>query len=103
MNANGCCQATPSGNANADSPKPQHKPRRFRDGLNWVVPSTILALMPKCPACVAGYIALGTGIGISLPAATFLRAFLIMACCASLLFMCVRRVRGFVANRVKAG
>ncbi|MGH8708569.1 MAG: hypothetical protein ACREVD_10995 [Burkholderiales bacterium] len=29
--------------------------------------------MPKCPACLAAYITLGTGIGLSLPAAENLR------------------------------
>jgi len=48
--------------------------RRAGGLLSWLAPTAVLALMPKCPACLAGYIALATGIGLSLPTAEFLRA-----------------------------
>jgi hypothetical protein len=51
------------------------------------VPATALALMPKCPMCVAAYVALFTGLGLSLPAATAIRTMLIVLCAASLVFM----------------
>jgi len=60
----------------------------------WVVPTATLALLPKCPACVAGYLALATGIGISLPTAAYVRATLIGVCVASLIFLTARRLRG---------
>jgi hypothetical protein len=40
----------------------------------WILPGILLALMPKCPACVAGYIALATGLGVSFTAASYLRS-----------------------------
>jgi hypothetical protein len=41
--------------------------------FSWILPSAILVLMPKCPVCLAAYIALGAGIGLSLPSAENLR------------------------------
>jgi hypothetical protein len=56
----------------------------------WLIPGTLLAFFPKCPLCVAGYVALATGLGISLTAATYLRWTLLVLCLASLGFMAVR-------------
>ncbi len=59
----------------------------------WIVPSATLALMPKCPLCVAAYLALATGIGISLPTATCLRTTLVVLCVTSLVLLTARRLR----------
>lgn len=71
---------------------------RLRRGISasaWILPGGLLALMPKCPVCFAAYFALFTGVGISVPAASGLRLFLVIACCASLLslaFLYARKV-----------
>lgn len=59
----------------------------------WIVPSVTLVLAPKCPACVAAYVALATGIGISLPVAAGLRLALVAVCVAALVFLAARRLR----------
>jgi hypothetical protein len=46
--------------------------------LRWIVPSAVLALMPKCPLCVASYYTLLTGLGMSLAAAVVVRNLLIV-------------------------
>ena len=84
-----------------DHPRRPASPlQRGGELAGWLVPSATLALLPKCPVCVAGYIALVTGVGISLPAATHLRAMLVLLCVASLGFVATRRLWRFSARRV---
>ena len=59
----------------------------------------LLAVIPKCPMCLAAYVALASGIGISLPVASFLRTTLIVLCLSSLLFLTFRVVRTLLRQR----
>jgi hypothetical protein len=68
---------------------------RSRAAVKWAIPGMILVLLPKCPLCIAAYIAVGTGIGISVSTAAYLRLGLIAICAVSLLFLVVR----FLATR----
>ena len=97
VNARRCCQIKMR--AGDDARRPAPRLRRGGELAGWLVPSATLALLPKCPACVAAYVALGTGIGISLPTATSLRAMLVAVCVASLVFISARRVQRFFARR----
>ena len=49
-------------------------------------------LMPKCPVCLAAYVMLWTGLGLSLSTATYVRWMLLFLCVASLLFLTVKRL-----------
>ena len=60
---NACCDA-------ASDRKTPTWLRRFREILAWVLPSAILVLVPKCPVCLAAYVVLWTGLGLSLSTAT---------------------------------
>ena len=58
----------------------------------WVLPSAILVLVPKCPACLAAYVMLWTGLSLSLSTATYVRWVLLSLCVASLLVLIVKRL-----------
>jgi hypothetical protein len=90
-----CCQTAARDHENVR--RPASRLRRGREIAGWIVPSATLALFPKCPACVAAYVALATGIGISLPTATHLRAMLVALCVASLVFIAAKRLRSLIA------
>lgn len=64
--------------------------------LAWIIPGATLALLPKCPACLAGYIALATGLGISVSAASSLHWSLIAISTATLIWLITRRVSRFL-------
>lgn len=103
VSARHCCQiATGTGLATEAGPRARGPAARWRRGraiAGWIVPTAALALLPKCPACLAGYVALETGLGISLPTATYLRVMLVALCVASLGFIIARQLGSFMARR----
>ncbi len=97
MKHRNCCQINMRAHANAR--RPAARWRRVGELAGWIVPGAILALLPKCPVCVAAYVALATGIGISLPTATWLRAALAALCAAALVFVAGKRLRNCFVRR----
>jgi hypothetical protein len=84
-----------AGNTSPPSP-PMRSRTLLRRGialLNWLAPAVTLTLIPKCPMCLAAYVALGTGIGISVSTASFLRIALIGLCLAALIYPACRKLR----------
>jgi hypothetical protein len=69
--------------------------RRVREAVAWVVPGAVLVSVPKCPACLAAYVTLWTGFGLSFGAATYLRWGLLVVSAGSLLFLLVNRLDRF--------
>jgi membrane protein implicated in regulation of membrane protease activity len=64
--------------------------RRVAGSTKWIVPTAVLALMPKCPMCVAAYIALATGFSVSLPAATWIRTGMLAMCLCVMAYLSIR-------------
>jgi len=64
--------------------------RRVRRSASWLTPTVVLLLIPKCPMCLAAYIAMATGIGISMETAGWLRMALIILSVAALAFLAIR-------------
>ncbi len=86
VNAPRCCEVGSSGAGR------KTLAQRGLASVRWIVPSAILALMPKCPACLAAYVAMGTGIGLSVSTAKTLRMMLLIFCVASLSYLVAIRL-----------
>jgi hypothetical protein len=56
------------------------------------VPAALLVLIPKCPLCLAGWLAVATGLGIPAAAAGWLRVLLIALCVAPASVWVLRRM-----------
>jgi hypothetical protein len=68
------------------------KARRCLDIAGTVIPAAVLVLLPKCPACIAAYLALGAGIGITMSTAASLRILLLSLSVACLVYAAARHL-----------
>ncbi|HYF16004.1 MAG TPA: hypothetical protein VD971_13120 [Phycisphaerales bacterium] len=67
--------------------------RRAGAALVWAVPVAVLAGVPKCPACVAAYVLLFTGLGLSFASAAAVRWTLVAVSVAALGVLALRAAR----------
>lgn len=104
MKRSGCCGSaniTDYANTAKDLSDQDDRKRKHPGGLiarvlaffRWIIPVSILALMPKCPVCLAAYIAVSTGIGISVSTAAYLRFALIIICASALVYLAAKLSR----------
>lgn len=73
-----------------------------RRGLNiagTVIPAAVLVLLPKCPACIVAYLAIGAGIGVAASTAAYLRTTLVFLCLACLAYVVTKQVFRWIAIR----
>jgi hypothetical protein len=87
MTTNTCCHSA------SISSRGKSTTRRMLVTTKWIAPSVILALLPKCPMCLAAYIALATGFGISMPVAAWIRTGLLLTCLSALAWFTVSALR----------
>lgn len=90
MNLAFCCQRKPR----TEDAARRQKTRlgRVREAAGWILPGALLALLPKCPLCLAAYVALGTGLTLSYSSAHILLRALTVLCLGALALCIVRRV-----------
>ena len=72
---------------------------RVGAAAQWAGPLVVLALIPKCPACVAGYVLLFTGIGMTFAAAAAVRTGVVAVCAAAVVGLIAREVYRFTRGR----
>jgi Flp pilus assembly protein TadB len=96
VNTRHCCQIATRGRDNAR--RPASRLRRSGEIAGWIIPSATLVLLPKCPACVAAYVALFSGVGISVASASNLWTSLLILCVATLLSLAVKRLYRLVSQ-----
>lgn len=85
-----CCQLTTRDGDTA--PAPVSCWRHGGEIVGWIVPSATLLLLPKCPVCVAMYVALFSGVAISVTNAAHLRTSLLVLCVAALVGLALKHL-----------
>jgi len=83
LSAAGCCEGAPA----------PSRARRVLGAAGTVGPAAVMALLPKCPACIAAYLAMGAGIGVTVSTAAHLRTAALVLCVACVAFVTARLLR----------
>lgn len=69
----------------------------------WIVPSAVLVALPKCPLCLAAYVALFSGIRLSWEGASAVRASLLLASAVALVVLSWQQVLRWAVSRKTRG
>ncbi len=93
MSAHTCCQAMLR-----ESKAKTSRIGRATSSAKWILPSAGLVLMPKCPMCLAAYLAVA-GVGISFETADWIRSILLWTFTASLTLLTALTLRRLIARR----
>lgn len=72
-------------------PRNHRKKRLFGVGGS-VGPGVLLLLLPKCPACMAAYLAVFTGVGLAGPVAEYLRPLMAIIFAVSVMYLVMDRI-----------
>ena len=98
MKTQQCCAGVRR--ASAESSTPASSPWRRGGKIgSWLVSGAAFVLVPKCPACLAAYVALVSGIGISITTATYLRSSMLVLSATALLFLALQALCRFCVRR----
>lgn len=73
--------------------------RNGRSTTALLIPGLLLAIMPKCPACLAAYITLITGTSVSLSAASGIKMVFSILCLAFLSVLFIKAICRFRRKR----
>jgi hypothetical protein len=91
VNTHVCCAGTVS--------RQRRVTRRLMEAAGCVLPGVMVVLLPKCPACLAAWLAIA-GIGLSAPAAGRLRTLILILGLVPILFLAAKAgLRGRQARR----
>lgn len=91
---------TRCGCSQADADKAGRAPAgRGRGIAGWLLPGIVLALLPKCPMCLAAYVALFTGFTMSCSSAHLLMRTLTVLCIGTMALCAVRCMVRFRQNK----
>jgi hypothetical protein len=97
--AHPCCSTKTQGIGRTQRPAPHW--RRGGEFAAWIFPSAVLVLLPKCPMCIAAYVALFSGVGISVATAANVRISVLILCMAALVGLALKRVCRVTSRRPK--
>lgn len=85
-----CCRRQIATGTGENALRPAPPWRRAGDLARWIIPGATLVLLPKCPICLAAYVALFSGVGITVARASSLRTLIQTLCIAALFWAGVK-------------